>query len=119
MKTYNWTTAKGAKVELTIEERTYTETLADGGYEREGKIKEAAEIKVNGNKVDNPRLALNGETVYFEIGGRNAETEIPKEIREQIWKEERQAARARDAAEATAEKRYQDGKEAIERAMQE
>ena len=119
MKTYNWKTAKGAQVELAIEEQTYTEPMVDGMGEKQGKIKEAAEIKVNGNKVDNPRLALNGEKVYFDIGGRNAETEIPKEIREQIWEKEIAAQQRADAAEEKAEAEYQKHTEKMRRAMAE
>ena len=119
MKTYNWTTAKGAKVELTIEERTYTETIADGAVERNYTKKVAAEVRVNGNKVDNARLAYNGEKVYFDINGRNAETEIPRETQEKIWEEERAKVRARDAAETKAEEDYQKHTERMRKAMEE
>ena len=119
MKTYNWTTAKGARIELTIGERTYTESIADGAIEREGRIKEAAEIRVDGGRVDSPRLALNGEKLYFTIGGRNAETEIPEEIRGQIWREERARADARLGAELKAEEEYQKHAEIMRKAMAE
>ncbi len=118
MKSYNWTTARGAKVEMTVEVKTITEALSDM-MERERKIKNVAEVRVNGNIVDNPRFSANGEDILFSIGGRNAETEIPKETRELVWEEEREAVRARDAAEARAEESYRDHHNKIRRAMAE
>ena len=116
MKTYNWTTAKGAKVELTIEERTYTETLADGAIEEERTYKAVEEMTVNGMAIEG--AAFKGDrAIEFNLRGNRQVALIPEDVQEQVWGEERKAMRARLEKEEAAEKKYQEGKAKIERAL--
>lgn len=101
-KTYNWTTEKGAKVELTIAEGVVkVDNYADGWNVETAQIKrEVVKFTVNGTAYAGELGFVGGDrAVMFKVGGRQAAVIIPENIREQIYAREiANAERAMDLA---------------------
>jgi len=98
-KTYNWETAKGAKIEvvITIQKVTYTETInADGDKVDVEKTKwqyTVDSLTVNGTVCQNSKY--NHSNISLEINGKTAKIIVPQEIKDEIWAEERAELEAR------------------------
>ena len=100
MKTqkYEWTTERGAKVEITVETVTLTETVCDGEVAKEKSRKEITEMRVNGEAVADPKF--NGQksaTVRFTSGNRRGETHLPAEVDEEVWERKEELEREEKA----------------------
>lgn len=118
MKTYTWTTEKGAKVEIEVK-KTKIEKDCGYGVKKDGGILTTIEsMKVNGKDIG--QAGFNGDSfIEFHIGNQRALAPVPEEIQEQIFGEERRAAEARREAEAKAEREYQEHYNKVRRAMEE
>lgn len=98
-KTYNWTTQKGAKIEMTITVNHITkETTSADGWEMECScnkwIRTIDEMKVNGKNTELKELWFENGTdcVLIETRGKDRVLiAIPSEVAEEIYGEERRA----------------------------
>lgn len=83
-KTYNWTTEKGAKVELEI---AITPAIidADWGVKASKGTMDVAKFTVNGKQYN---AELMGNQITFWAGKQKAAANLPTEIAESIYAEE-------------------------------
>lgn len=111
MEKYNWTTAKGAKVEMAISQE-HTEIIdADG--EKIETIKKGLRLetlRVNGIEYTGK---LSGKMIEFTLGGKNAAAYIPENIYQKIM----QPTFKRLEAERQADAEYQKNHDAIVKMM--
>ncbi len=111
MKTYRWTTNKGANVEITVSQE-HTEIInADGDKIETTKREMRLEnLKINGTEYEG---ILTGKMVEFKMGNRNAGAYIPEDIYQKIM----QPTLERWEAESKADAEYQKHHAAVEKMM--
>ena len=97
-KTYEWRTAGGARVTLTITTETYAGPEADG-YDvvfTETHTKETATIAVNGNDLGECRLG--NSYIEFTMSGKTMHAAYPGDVREAVFAESTREHEAQMAA---------------------
>jgi len=90
MKTYTWTTPKGAKVELTVSQSRMEKLNSDGcdyGFEKEEICPMAEKFTVNGKEINIDNSYGMDKVILFKMNGRKCECAIPQEIRTDIQKQ--------------------------------
>lgn len=115
MKTYEWTTAKGAKVEILISQE-HTETMFCDGDTTERIVKgmRLEKFVVNGTEFDGDIGYHKGDhIVSFKLNGQAAATIIPTDIYDDIMA----PTGEREEAARKADKEYQDHYNRVTRAM--
>lgn len=115
MKTYEWTTAKGARVEAVISQE-HTETMfCDGDTtERTVKAMRLEKFFVNGVEYDGDiRYHKGDHVISFDLNGIAAATIIP----EDIYNDMMAPTREREEAARKIDKEYQDSYNKVTRAM--
>lgn len=118
MKTYTWTTEKGAKVEIEVKKKKIEKDCGYGVKKDDGILTTIESMKVNGKDIG--RAGFNSNSfVEFHIGSQRALAPVPEEIQEQIFGEERRATEARWEAESKAEQEYLEHYNKVRRAMEE
>ena len=116
MKTYKWTTAKGAKVELKISQQHTEIAYCDGDNVEITKNEMQIEsFTVNGVKHNSCRLITYKGTrcIQFSIKGQNALTPVADSIYTEIMA----PTKERLSAEMQAEETYQKHYNAVKKAM--
>lgn len=86
MKVYEWTTASGAKVEMTVSQTQITENELDGvKYEKTTNEMKIEKFMANGTEYKTVAYGIgNDKTVYFKMGTKKAGCLVPDEIYEEI-----------------------------------
>lgn len=124
-KTYKWTTAKGAEVEMTIVvEHITKETVFSDGWHGEIKCnhwyREITLMRVNGKQTKLKQLwnEKGMECVLIErIGKDRVLVLLPKEVEEEIYGEERRDIEERTRRSIALEKEYWAERKKVEDAM--
>lgn len=125
MMTFAWTTARGAKVELSVEVRHITtETVNADGVAVAVKCdkweREVTECRLNGKDTALKELWNERGTRCILIGRRGKDrilVALPKDVEEAIYGEERKAAKEKEVRRAEVEKAYQAHREMMRKAM--
>ena len=114
MKQYNWTTDKGAKVQVEVIEATINDTLASDGWGLTYSEKQIASFALNGTKYEARFTRHQGKAaIEFRFQGKKALVLIPQDIASQIWAKEMAAANADLDAEMKHAEHYNKVKQAM------
>lgn len=86
MKTYEWTTATGAKVEMTVSQQQVTENELDGvKYEKVTNEMQIENFVVNGTEYRTVGYGIGSDKiVYFKMGNKKAGCLVPDEFYKEI-----------------------------------
>lgn len=115
MKQYSWTTEKGAKVQIEVQEVTVNDELAADGWGTKYTEMQVVSFALNCTKFQAEFSRHQGKrAIEFRFQGKKALVLIPEEIARQIWAKEYAAIAAKLDAEVKYAERYNKIMEAMQ-----